>query len=250
MKWLVVVVCISLMAAACSSETVLPHDRRERASHLNAQLGAAYMKQGRYDVALDKLQKALEFDKNNGKAHHYLAELYRRLGKEDKAKEHYERAFELIPNDSALLNNYGVYLCYNGKYDEADQYFNKVLNDPLYAHKAQVHENMGICAQRKGNLQEAEGQFRKALGLNAKLPTSLLQMAKLTFDQGQTKNANNYYQHYLQLAPQTPESLWLGILLEMENGDKNKVASYSVLLRNKYPNSKEAGLLKKLENRE
>ena len=241
------VVVISLLLSACVSEPQRDSEDLNDASDYNAQLGLAYINQGRYDIAQNKLKKSIEQNPDNAVAHHYIAELYRRLGEFDKAETHFEQALELAPKNSSLLNNYGVFLCDDKKYKEAYGYFDKVLKDPLYPSKGSVYENIGLCAQSEGNIKMAEENLRFALRLNPQSPKSLLAMAQISFDNQKYAASRNYFYQYLENARHTPASLWLGILLENRSGNKNRVASYVVLLKGKYPDSEEAALLKKMQ---
>jgi len=236
-----------LLMSACVSEPQRESEDINDASDYNAQLGLAYINQGRYDVALSKLKKSIEQNPDNAVAQHYIAELYRRLGEFDKAQTHFEKALDLAPKNSSLLNNYGVFLCDEKRYKEAYTYFDKVLKDPLYPAKGSVYENVGLCAQAQGDISKAEENLKFALRLDPQAPKSLLAMAQLSFDKQKYSTARKYYYDYLENARQTPESLWLGILLENRSGNKNRMASYKVLLKGKYPDSKEAALLKKME---
>ncbi len=238
---------IVLLMTACVSEPQRDSEDINDASDYNAQLGLAYINQGRYDIALAKLKKAIEQNPDNAVAQHYIAELYRRLGEFDKAETHFEKALDLAPKNSSLLNNYGVFLCDAKRYKEAYPYFDKVLKDPLYPAKGSVYENVGLCAQAQGDIQTAEENLKFALRLNPQSPKSLLAMAQISFDKQKYATARKFYYDYLENARQTPESLWLGILLENRSGNKNRMASYKVLLKGKYPDSKEAALLKKME---
>ncbi|MGW8228529.1 MAG: type IV pilus biogenesis/stability protein PilW, partial [Gammaproteobacteria bacterium] len=183
----------------------------------------------------------------NAVAQHYIAVVYQQLGEFDKAESHFRQALELTPENSDLLNNYGVFLCKDKKYQQAYPYFDKVLNDPLYPAKGSVYENVGLCAQAQGDISKAEENLKFALRLNPQSPKSLLAMAQLSFDKQKYATARKYYYDYLENSRQSPESLWLGILLENRSGNKNRMASYKVLLKGKYPDSKEAALLKKME---
>lgn len=222
----------------------------EAASRANAKLGLGYMMQGNNEIALSKLQKALEQDDDNDDAHHYLAELYNRLSEEKKADKHYKRALEITPDNSPLLNNYGVFLCRYNRFEESIAVFEKILNNPLFKSKAQTYENMGLCAIQQGNVKRAEEYFRQALMFDAKLEKSLLHLAQLSFDNQSFLSSYGFYQRYLEVGKQTPQSLWLGILLEKRKGNKNAVSSYSLLLKNKFGHTKEAELLQRMEARE
>lgn len=247
MKQVVILFFILLALSACTTERVTEAADPERASEINAQLGLGYLKQGDFQRAEKKLDKALHYDSDNVEAHHYKAELYRRLSEFEKAEEHYKIALDLDPKNTNVQNNYGVYLCDRGEYDKAITHFQSIIQDPFYKEKAAAYENIGLCQLRQGNLQKAENAFNEALRFNPKMPTSIINLAQMRYDSGRKADAYDFFRRYLQLAQHTPESLWLGILLETERGSKNAVASYKVILKGKYPDSKQAQLLKKLE---
>lgn len=233
----------------CATDSGLDKENAVRAAEYNAQLGVAYLQQGRYDIAKQKLEKASQQDPDNGDVYHYLAELYRRLDEFDKAESYFQKALSKSENNSALMNNYGVFLCDRKQYQQARENFEKVLKDPLYPRKDLVYENMGICFLQQGNLLVAEEYLDKAYAANPRLPVTTINLAQISFDKQLFDQANFHYQRYLKMAPHTSQSLWLGYLLETHNGNKNKAASYAVLLKGKFPESKEAKLLQKLEAR-
>jgi len=239
---------IVLLLSGCVTEKVFKARDPERAADLNAELGLGYMRQGRYKRAMNKLEKSLQYDSDNVKALHYKGELHRRLGQSEKAGEYFEQAIQLEPDNQLLLNNYGVYLCDIKKYDQAITLFSKSLEDPLYEYKARVYENIGLCRLWQGKINQSEAAFHQALAISPNMSTSLLELAKLSFDQGKKHDAHEYFNRYIGLAAHTPESLWLGILIEHGRGAKNAVASYKVKLKGRYPDSKETRLLKKFEN--
>jgi len=78
-KYLVLCFVTLFMVACVTDNSIAPRDV-ERAAELNAQLGLGYLKQGQYKRARYKLDKALGFDDGNANAHHYMGELFRRLG--------------------------------------------------------------------------------------------------------------------------------------------------------------------------
>lgn len=238
-----------LLIGACTSTDYLGPVDLKQASKLNAELGLGYMREGQYQRAKFKLDKALKFDPDNPQAYHYMAELYRRLKEYDKAGEYYEKAISLAPNDTNIQNNYGIYLCDVGQYDKAYKHFRKIVADPLYPARANAYENIGLCSLREGKLKQAQTAFESALAIDPKMPKSLIQLAQMSFDDGNRAKSFAYYQRYVAIAQQTPESLWIGILLETERGNKDTVASYKTLLKGKYPDSEETKRLKKLESK-
>jgi len=238
---------LALTACTTTSEGAYGGANYKKAAAVNAKMGAGYMNQGNYELAMSKLSKAIRFDDESVDANHYMGELYRRLGDMDKAEDYFQRALELDEDNPQLMNNYGVFLCQRDKYQQAEKYFDRVLLNPLYKGKAKVYENLGLCAKFKGNLAESEQHFRRALTMNPKLAKSLLSLAQLKFDQRNKVSAYSYFQQFSKISRQNPESLWLGVLLEKERGNRSGMASFALRLRNQFPHSKEAELLAKME---
>ena len=233
----------ALALGGCSSNTVREGVDTQKAAQANADLGLRYMMQVNYEVAMQKLNHALTFEPHHVPAHHYLAELYRRLERYDDADEHFRHALDYAEGDaSSLHNNYGGFLCGQGRIDDGVEEFRKVLNNPVYARRDQVYENLGLCLERKPDYAQAEEYLRKGLELNPKAAKSLLAMARLTFGANNYLSARAYLQRYSEVARHTPESLWLGIRVERILGDKNALASYGLSLKGNYPDAAETRL--------
>jgi len=233
------VAVLALMLGACAS-TPEEGVNTQKAAELNAQLGLRYMQQGKNDLALEKLNKARQYNDESVEAHHYLAELYRRLDEREKADEHYEIALDLEPENSSIHNNYGVFLCNAGRYDDAEEQFLEVVKNPVYNGRAATYENLGLCMREGGKNVRAEKYFRKALDINPKLPKSLAEMAELSFYTGKMLSARAYLQRYREVARHNPRTLWLGVRVERALGDEDAVASYGMLLKGSFPDSDEA----------
>ena len=161
---------VLLVVSGCAIKTERVGIDYKKVAIANAELGVAYLEKGNYKVAMIKLKKALKFDDENVNAHHYIAELYRRLKQNDLANSHFIEALELNDEDSSIKNNYGIFLCGTGSYEKGLALFNKVLADPLYNKKGQAYENMGLCAEKQGNIRNAEKYFKAALKFNKTLP--------------------------------------------------------------------------------
>jgi len=102
------------------------------------------------------------------------------------------------------------------------------------------YTNAGSCAFNAKDTAKAEQYWRKALEVNPEFPPALLQMGRLSVNQKNYMSARAYLQRFHQVAKPSPESLWLGIQTERVLGDKNAEASYSMLLKNGYPDSPQA----------
>ncbi len=203
------------------------------------QLGIEYMRRGKNDIALGRLQDALKVDQNYADAHNAIAILYERVGLDDKAKQHYLKAINLKPNGSDIHNNYGQFLCRHKQWQEANVHFLKALENPVYSAPEIPYTNAGLCALRSKDTQKAETYFRTALQKNSKFPRALFQMANLSYEQKRYLQARDYLQRYLLIAKHTPQTLWLGIRIERVLDNKNMEAKYILLLRKDFPDALE-----------
>ena len=240
------VIFIALVFCGCNQTTgsaINVSPRSNEIAEANLNLGIAYLKRGDYEKALEKLNKALSADSGYAPTYNALGLLYQKIGKPDQAEQYYKHAISISPNDSLTLNNYGQFLCQNNRYDEAQETFLKAANNPLYETPEISIANAGTCAIKNDQRDVAENYFRDALKKNPKVPVALIQMAELSYDQGNYLSARAYLQRYLEIAEHTANSLWLGIRIERELGDKNAISSYALLLRNNFPESEEARLL-------
>ena len=232
----------TVILVGCTGKPVREGVDSGKAAEANASLGLRYMQKGNYQLALKKLKKALEFDRSYAPTHHYLAELYRRLNKNEEADQYFRDALYYSDEDSALRNNYGAFLCSWDRYEDGEEQFLKVLENPVYPSQDLVYENLGLCIERKPDLERAEVYLRSALRLNPRLPQTLLAMARISFTKGDYLRTRAYLQRHLELARHTTESLWLGIRAERKLGDNNTVASYGMQLKANFPDAPETKL--------
>ena len=153
---------------------------------------------------------------------------------------------EINANDPNSLNNYGQFLCSTKHYDEAQELFLKAAANPLYETPENAITNAWTCALNNNHPDVAETYFKQALEKNPKVPNALVQMAQLSYNSGNYLSARGYLQRYLEIFKprHTPASLWLGIQIEQKLGDNNTKDSYALLLKNNFPDSKEAQMLK------
>lgn len=242
--WGLIVVSLAGCAQSSARHGSAP---KESPAQIYTNLGLAYMQQDNPGIAQEKFLKALEFDPNYPTAHHYLANLYQQQGQIEKASQHYQRALQLDAENLMLQNNYGTFLCERNKYSEAEKLFLSVARNPRYQTPELAYENAGLCAQRSADTSKAEQYFRAALDINSRLPNSLYQMALLTYNTERYLPARAYLQRYSELVAPAPRSLWLGIKIERKLGDMQTVADYAMQLKNKFPNTEEARLLRESE---
>ena len=210
-------------------------------------LSAAYLREERLTEAFMNAKKAVIVDPKSSNAHYVLALVYQRLGELDSADASYRKAISVDPRNPAALNAYGLFTCERGEFDAADDYFRRALNNPLYPTPWIASHNAGSCAEKAGDTEGAERDYRAALQVNPKFAPSLLNMARLRYQTGHYLSARGYLQRYAEVAPHTAESLWLGVQTENQLGDRDQQASYGLKLRNQFPDSEQAKFLLSIE---
>lgn len=220
---------------------------RTGAGDIYVKLAVAYLRSGKLDVALQQAKKAVKMDPGNGDALNVLALIYERLGEDGLAERYFQRGVAAEPHNSFLRNAFGAFLCKQGRYREAIPQFDAALKNPLYPTPEVAQANAGICYAKMGDAGQAETYLRAALRKNPRLAPALLEMAKVSLAKGDYLSARGYLQRFDAVAQHTAESLWLGVQIERRMGDRDALASYALQLRNKFPDSPEAGLLRASE---
>ena len=217
-------------------------------AELQTKLGAGYMREGKLDLAWEKLNNALEADSRYSVAHNAMGLLYEQLNKPESARKHYELAVEYNPTDSSAHTNYGSFLCRRGEFDAAERNFRQALDNPLYPTPEIPITNLGLCLRQEGQKDLAENYLRRALELNPRIASALIAMSDLSLQNGHELSARAYIERYAEVTNHSPRTLWLGVQIERALGDLNAAASYAMLLRSNYPDSQETRLLLESES--
>jgi Flp pilus assembly protein TadD len=136
-------------------------------AHVN--LGNALMRQGQNADAEAEFRKAVGLKPSLPQPHINLGNLLSKAGKFREAEAAYRRAIALDPRDFMAHSNLGSLL-----FDEmnspagAEPLFRKVIE--LKPDLAQGHFDLGCVLYETGRSAEAEGYWRRAIELYAKLP--------------------------------------------------------------------------------
>ncbi len=237
-------VLAALMLGGCVSTGA---DRRtdspasaQEAARINTDLGIGYFRQGRTEMAIERLERALEQDSRYSPAYSALAVIYQQIGETERAERAFRSALRLSDRNPDLQNSYGVFLCNEGRYREADDFFNRAARDRLYTTPEVALSNAGVCMREQGRVEEAEAYFRSALERNSRFPDALMQMTSLSLQADNLMGARAFLQRYFAAAPVSAEALWMGVQVERALGDLRTADEYAQRLREDFADSAQA----------
>lgn len=233
--------CSSMLHPASSTTAAKPAVApNPTAANYNVQLGVGYLQQGDMQQAKSKLLLAIAQAPTSAPARDAMAYYLENTGDPKSAEQYYQQAINLDAKSGSAQNNYGAFLCREGRYPEADQHFMLAVQDPNYLNTAEVYENAGLCIMQVPDNAKAMSYFQKAIQADPNRAASYLELAQLYFNQANYPVAQQYFDHYAALMPNmTPEGLWLGVRLARQVGDNSTAGSYALTLQSKFAGSNE-----------
>lgn len=242
-RWLALPLLLGLLAGCVSEGRIDPTSTergRQEARDAYIKLGVAHLQQGAAGKAKVPLRKALELDPQSADAHAALALVFQSEMEVALADQHYRQALS-ASQEARILNNYGSFLYEQKRYAEAFERFQQASEDPLYAERARVFENMGLTALQLGQTDQARGYFNRALRLDNRRPAALLELALMAYDAKEYPASKYCYDSFLALVTgqQNARSLLLGIRLAKIFQDPGKGKSLAQQLKRLYPASPE-----------
>jgi len=218
-------------------------DDRAKGAEVHTELGQRYMQNGDLKGAMEKLQKALQFDPKYVPAQTVIAVLYERINDPANAELHYRKAVEYDPKKGSVNNNLAVFLCKQHRPAEAKAFFDRALADPFYETPDLALTNAGTCQLQSQDYESAEGYFRKALERNPNNADALYQMAHVLYLKNDAFRARAFLQRYEAVGAPSPDSLKLGHDIELRLGNGEGAQDYAKRLREKFPDSEPARAL-------
>ena len=227
-----------------SQQAAQPGSRAHTSAKLHTELAGSYYERLQLGVALGEIDKALQADRNYAPAYNMRGLIHMDLREYKEAEEDFQQSLRLDKDDSETHNNYGWFLCERGKEKESIPHFMAALKNPLYRTPERAYLNAGLCSKKAGNSKDAEDFLQRALLLQPGLSQALLAMAELSFANGDYIAAKKHFAKFSEKSDSlTAEQLWLAVRIERKVGDRNSEASYSMQLRNHFPDARETKLL-------
>lgn len=245
--WLVVVAALAL-AGCMSSDGRKPlkqSDPKETAAKYNVQLGTAYLQQGNFNLAREKLERALKQNPRDPDVHTSLGLLHDRTGDSKAADRHFREALRLAPDKPDLSNNYAIYLCKNGRVDEGVARFGEVAANRFYRTPEVALTNAGVCLRDAKRLDEAETRFLGAIKARPNYSEATVQLASLYLEREQVARARQVVDTYLGAFRPNAEVLFAAVSVARAAKDRVAEEKHSRALRLEFPESAQARALKR-----
>ncbi len=240
----VLVLAAGAALCACTTTTTGGTASRkspELAAKLNAQLASGYMREGRMNLARQKLADAMKEAPHLAVVHNTLALYYTRLGEYDKAEAQYKLSLQYEPGDPDTLNNYGTFLCSHGKPRASIKYFTQAAGDLNYSTPDSALANAGLCAQKIPDNKLATEYFKRALAVNPDQSQALWQLGLMAFTQGRYGEADRYLSQLISTRSRpAARVLWVAIETNWTLGRAEQAKKYGRELLKDYPGSPEA----------
>jgi type IV pilus assembly protein PilF len=215
----------------------------QRRAQIRMQLAVGYYGQGQLATALDEIKQALQIDPNFADAHGVRALIHMELGEPELAEESFRRAMKLAPGNPDFANNYGWFLCENGRERESLPYFDTALKSRTYSSPARALNNAGVCNQRLGDMAAAERYFNQAFQSDPGNADASLNLSRLYYTRADYQRARFYVSRVLRAENAGAAALWMGIKVERKLGDQDAASSLSNQLRRRFPDSREYAAL-------
>lgn len=211
----------------------------QRRSRIRLELAVGYYGQGQLEVALDEVKQAIAADPDNADAYGMRGLIYMDMGEVGLADDNLQRALKLAPNNPDIANNYGWFLCKNGREKESIAYFQNALKSRSYLSPAKALTNAGVCSAKLKDGVSAERYFLQAFQFDASNPLTNVNLANIAADRHDTERARFYMTLVTKIDVLSADILWIAIKVERKLGDRVAETNLVTQLRRVYPGSAE-----------
>lgn len=234
-------------SATATPETFTESDEpeaRKRATN-RLKLAVLYFQDGKYNFALDEIKQAILTDPNWFEPYGMRALIQMQTGDYPQSEASFQKALSINPNSSDLKHNYGFLLCKMKRPEQAMKLFGAALADPAYGQRAKTWAEQGRCQLANGQKTEAEASFMRSYELDAGNASTGYNLATLLFQRGELVRAQFYARRVNNGERASAESLWLGIKIERNLGNRDAQLQLEAQLRKRYSQSREAMALER-----
>ncbi len=234
------------LISGCVTTVDSPFNRKaseEKAVQSHIQLGLAYIQDGDYVTARQRLDRALEINPKSAGAHAALGLVFQRQGEPELAEASFKKALSYDAGYTRGRTYYAAFLYERDRFEEAAKQLELAGEDTTFSDRAQVFSNLGMTYARLERPEKALEAYQRSISLSrAPQANVVLAISQLHQMLGNDDLAWRRYSQFLDLVRQgngnhSPGSLRLGIELAKKQGERDVQASLELLLRNRFPSA-------------
>lgn len=181
---------------------------------LLSRLGHTYFVTGRLKEAFEAMQKVLAVNPRYMDALTACAVITDGQGKKEEAREYFQRALEVEPENKFLRMSYALNLATGGKIPEAVAAYTDLIKD--YPDEGIHYQYLGITYGMAGNYEDAITNLKKAISLNP-TPLAYLNLAVALKGTGDIAGAIRNFELYLENPEGEDEAKVRSVRAELEN---------------------------------
>jgi tetratricopeptide (TPR) repeat protein len=163
-----------------------------------------YFQLHHWQNSLTLFQHALDVTEDSYTTHLHIADSLCEQNRLDEAIGEYQKCLQRIPNDPDALNNLGIALGKQGKFDEAIKCFTEALR---IKPDAAAHTNIGYALALQGNLDEAAVHLAEALRLDPHFAQAHYYFGQVLAQRGKINEAITHFEEALRLKPDWVEPM-------------------------------------------
>lgn len=206
---------------------VLSLDSRHADSYHS--LGGLALQVGRYDLAVDMINKAIALNSNAAEFHYNLASALGAQGKILEVIASYEQALAIKPDFPEALCDLGDALLGQGRLIDAAARYEEALTIKPGLPNALC--SLGNALLGQGKLTDAAARYEQALAIKPDFPEALCNLGDALQGQGKLIDAAARYEQALDIKPDFPEALCnLGDLLQGQGRLAEAITHYEQAL--------------------
>ncbi|SDZ94325.1 type IV pilus biogenesis/stability protein PilW [Alkalimonas amylolytica] len=247
------VVMSALVLSACVSESTYvgserPVQQRQvdntEAARTRMSLGLNYLQRGENAQAIFNLERARALAPQLPEVYNALAYYYQSVNEPEQAEAAYKQALARDANNPDTYNNYGAFLCQQGKYHEAEVLLLNAIRRPGYMRVSESYENLALCQLQQNNFSRAQHYLESAVLHSGNRISSLLNLAGLDYAMGNHQRARQHLTRIQRLGHVSASTSLLSYLIADKELDSETQRNSQELLLQVYPDSEAARLMR------
>jgi type IV pilus assembly protein PilF len=147
---IIFVFVFTLIITSCvTNNNSITREQIKLAAKYNTELGLIYLRAKQMLLAREKLLTARQQDPHSPITSMALAYYFEQNNDNKLAEYFYHNALKLSPANGGVLNNYGVFLCRQGNYQDGKYYLNLAAKQFDYLYAGMAARNANLCQNSK-----------------------------------------------------------------------------------------------------